>query len=119
MHNDFQEAWYWLANHPIFQEFQNNVFISRFQRDLYMEISKVNPNTMEIEDEESLNTQLCIILEHGPFNGVFCESDPDLECRGSSYEEAVLQLSRLVFNKYGNYVQDQLYSSFLHPTASC
>ena len=101
MNYDFQEAWYWLSNHPIFLDYNRGG--SRFQADLYMEISKVNPQTGEIEDEESLNTEVCIFLEHGPFNGYRCSYDRDLECQGSTYEEVIIALCEKVKNKYGNY----------------
>ena len=46
---DFFEAYMYLHNHPIFDD--------KFLRSLYVEVVKVYPETLCIEDDQTKNTQ--------------------------------------------------------------
>ena len=94
---DFYQSYHYLRKHPIF----NN----RFERGLDVEVVKVNPETEEIDDDRTLNTETRIWLETGPYihdDPMGCEwsHDPYLDCGGKTYEEAIIKLAKLVKERY-------------------
>jgi hypothetical protein len=91
MQKEFQKAWYWLMDHPIFQDSTSRS--SRFQSELYISFMMVNPETSDIDDDFSKNTKLLTYLEHGS----------ELDAQGDTFEEAIIKLSNEVRNKYGDY----------------
>lgn len=107
----FFEAYHWLDEHPIFKEPKYK--ISRFQDSLVIMVVKVNPETDRIEDDQALNTATRVWLEHGPFGittveehgiaGAACSHDLDLDCGGTTFEEAIIELAALVLKHYGDY----------------
>lgn len=101
---DFYNAYHYLEDHPIFH--------GRFLEGLYMEVVKVDPETRRVEDERSRNTMTEIWLEAGPYRekeeyGTHWTHDIDLDCGGATFEEAIIELARLVREKY-----DELYIDF-------
>lgn len=108
---DFYDAWYFLENHRIFQLEECSVF----SECLSIEVVRVNPNTDEIDDDESKNIITRVWLECGPWchpdelpdeakkdwpDGV-PSHDVDLDCGAPTFEEAVIELANLVAEKYG------------------
>jgi hypothetical protein len=81
---------------------------SYFPQHLHVNVVRVNSETETIESNQLLNTSLRIWLEFGgayySHNSQFKHSDhyhdPDLDCGGKSFEEAVIKLALLVKNKY-------------------
>lgn len=118
----FYEAYHWLDNHPIFEESISipgqKILIkhSRFQEGLYMMVVKVDIEKEEIMEEESRNTETRVWLEHGPFTIESvevgrewrgCSHDIDLDCGGATFEEAIIELAKLVKDKYGDYDSEE------------
>ena len=100
--DEFYDAWTFLADHPIFirdddLEKEPNYF--HFQRNLGIEVVKVNPETNEIDDDQSLNTKTAVWLECGTEEN---HHDIDLDSGGDSFEDAVIELAKLVREKYGD-----------------
>lgn len=94
---NFYDAFYFLENHPIFN--------GRFQEGLDIMVVKVNPETESIEDDRSKNTEVRVWLETGPYlyddpHGCKWCHDIDLDCGGHTFEEAVIELAKLVKKKY-------------------
>lgn len=92
---DFYAAWIFLVEHRIFKD--------DFEYDrLWMHVTKVNPITDEIDDDETKNTKTEVWLECFPDNenGIF--HDTDLDCGGDTFEEAIIKLASLVKEKYGD-----------------
>ena len=91
--NNFYDAWNYLCQHPMFQ---NN-----FNQCLDIEVVKINPKTKEIDlNNKELNTQVEIWLETGPYIKDGLSHDIDLDCGGSTFEEAILNLAKLVKEIY-------------------
>ena len=88
--NEFYNAWNYLEKHTIF----NN----RFMDCLDIELAKVNPSTNCIES--SGNTKVEVWLECGPWDSECRVHDIDLDCGGSTFEEAIITLAKLVKEKY-------------------
>lgn len=93
---NFYDAYHYLEDHKIFQ--------GRFLEGLYVEVVKVAPETNCVEDESTKNTKTQIWFEAGPY---LAESDCwshdyDLDCGGDTFEEAIINLSKLVHEKYGD-----------------
>ena len=88
---DFHAAWYFLSGHPMFDD--------HFSCDLDIMVVKVDPETLAINlDDNSKNTHTRIWLEHGPYDDEWgvCAHDIDLDCGGDTFEEAVIELAKLV-----------------------
>ncbi len=90
----FYESWHYLKNHPI--------FCDEFEKCLDIEIVKVNPVNKMVEDDDSLNTLTQVWLECGPYQKDCLTHDIDLDCGGDTFEEAIINLSKLVNKFYGN-----------------
>lgn len=119
--NEFYEAWWWLFYHPAF--FYHGAMKGQpgFLYSLDISVQKVCPTTRRIEDDKSLNTQVEIWLEAGPYGDPvaaqeqFPEGFPDnwadgvpshdyeLDCGGDTYEEAIITMASNVKKKYGDY----------------
>lgn len=93
---NFYDAYHYLEDHKIFQ--------GRFLEGLYVEVVKVDPETNCIEDDSARNTKTQIWFEAGPYLSEHdCWShDYDLDCGGDTFEEAIINLSKLVHEKYGD-----------------
>jgi len=115
--NAFYEAWWWLHDHPAFYRQYRGSWPQEegFFANLDMTVQKVNPLTGSIDDNKALNTQVEIWLENGPWElvenpefdiygtGEMASHDIDLDCGGLSCEEAILEMAKLVRQKYGDY----------------
>lgn len=91
---DFYIAWKFLEEHPVFN--------GQFNNELYVDVVKVNPKTNEIDDDDANNTKVQIWLEHGPYEEEHhqCAHDVYLDCGGDTFEEAIIELARLVKRYY-------------------
>ena len=109
---EFYKAWRFLKNHPMFSPSR---WDERFLENLYPIVVKVNPETDSVDDDEEKNTKVQIWLEAGPvyINKTIkgCSAkystqhvhDLDLDCGADTYEEAIIELARLVKERYGDY----------------
>lgn len=118
--NDFYMAWYWLYSHPInlCPEDSNpdsNFGVGMYELDIH--VTKVDPITRRVEQDDSRNTLTEIWLEFGPYENYteqFPELPPhyqrthdiNLDCGGETFEEAIINLANLVFEHYGDYVHE-------------
>lgn len=102
----FYEAWGYLKNHPIFierYELVKDMESSIFEDYLNIIPVKINPNTKEIDDDNSKNTEIKIWLEVGPYTERGIKThDVYLDCGGNTFEEAIIELAKLVKKKYGD-----------------
>ena len=91
---DFYTAWKFLENHKMF----NNLF----NCGLWTQAVKVNPKTNAIDSDPTKNTKVQIWLEHGPYDAEWGSTthDLDLDCGGDTFEEAIIELARLVQKYY-------------------
>lgn len=91
---DFYTAWNFLANHKMFNHW--------FEEKLWFDVVKVNPDTNMIDDDPNKNTKVQIWLEHGAWEEEIedCCHDIDLDCAGNTFEEAIIELARLVKKYY-------------------
>lgn len=123
---DFHEAWWFLTEHPAFKDVHE---IDHFQECLDIEVVKVNPNTDEVDDDESKNTATRVWLECGrvlsreevvadlkgdpdgmipaDYAGATNFHDIDLDCGAPTFEEAIRELAGLVYDKYGDYEKSE------------
>ena len=77
-----------------------------FEECLDIYVTKVNPKTKRIDDNEKLNTKVEVWLECGKY--LFDEHrkeylpchDIDLDCGGDTFEEAIIKLANLVKKYY-------------------
>ena len=94
---NFYEAWRFLAEHKIFNE--------TFEYDrLWTHVTRVNPDTNELDTDRTKNTKIQVWIECFPDNPDMISGrfhDTDLDCGGDTFEEAIIQLAKLVKNKYG------------------
>lgn len=117
----FYDAWWFLHNHEMFvdksldsgQENGKYLWTSRFQDCLDIDVQKVNPNTGRIDDKKSLNTETEVWLECGPWyyhdEKDYVEKpywapshDWNLDCGGTTFENAIIRLANLVYKHYGD-----------------
>lgn len=84
---EFTEAFWFLQDHPV------NNFINC----LNIMVVKVNPVTYSIDDDNEKNTLTQIWLESGDEINTH---DIRLDCGGNNFEEAIIELARLVKKYY-------------------
>lgn len=94
---DFYESFHYLNNHIIFAK--------HFSECLDIWVAKVNPETNEVDDDNSKNTKIEIWLECGPYCKDFFTHDIDLDCGGDTFEEAIIELAKLVKDIYGDDIE--------------
>jgi len=108
----FHEDWIWLRDHPHFKEPNNKYSISYFEHGLLIEVVKVNPDTLEIDDDKTKNTKVQVWLEcGGPVideedgTCLFGETYHDwkLDTGADTFEQAIINLAELVKKEYGEY----------------
>ena len=111
MNKKFYKAWWYLEEHKIFQwgpngtKFKDSYFSNR-ALDIY--VAKVNPKTMARDDNERKNTLVEFWLACGPLDKKFSKKldapifyhDPRLDCGGLTFEEAIINLAKLVKRHY-------------------
>lgn len=126
--NDFYIAYNWLREHPAFfivDEKGRIPYADGFESNLSIEVVLVNPETNCIDDNKKLNTKTRVWLECGPyiwekdFNFRASCHDIDLDCGGDSFEEAIIELSKLVRRKYGDYNPEATYAATRLPFFRC
>lgn len=93
---DFYTAWMFLSNHKMFN--------GLFECGLWTEVVKVNPETNEIDDDATKNTKVQVWLEHGDYDKEWGSTTHDirLDCVGDTFEEAIIELARLVKKYYAD-----------------
>lgn len=91
---DFYESWRFLAEHKIFND--------SFEYDrLWTHVTKVNPETNTLDDNISKNIKVQVWLEC--FVGDDGQThDIDLDCGGDTFEEAIIELAKLVKKHYSD-----------------
>ncbi len=110
---DFFSAWQFLLDHPMFRD---EYRVGNFHACLDVDVVRVNPRTERIDRKRpERNTATRVWLECGAWvwpqelseaeremlpHGV-PSHDPDLDCAGETFEEAVLALATKVFEKFG------------------
>lgn len=108
----FHESWNYLLEHDLF----NINGINCFNSLLYIEVVRVNPVTLEIDGDNKKNTLVQVWIETGewvmpedmpeedrwtiPETGIQ-NHDYELDCGGDTFEEAIIELAKLVKQKYG------------------
>ena len=100
--DEFYDAWTFLADHPIFirdDDLVKEPHYFCFQRNLDIEVVKVNPETNAIDDDKALNTKTAVWLECGIEEN---HHDIDLDSGGDNFEDAIIRLAMLVRDKYGD-----------------
>lgn len=120
--DDVRDAWLYLDCHPVFWRFEEkrrpgypplhigNLKYEHNMLEGWPEITphRVCPATNAIEDDESLNTRLQWWYEFGPWSlypdghGVHATHDYQLDGGSDTYEQAVLDVARKVWDNYGN-----------------
>jgi len=105
---DFYTAYWWLYDHPIYQyKYMEECSYtdSMFHRALDIQPVKVNPKNNTIEDDTTLNTKTRIWIESASDydieNRCFTTHDGFLDCGGDTFEEAIIELAKLVYHYYG------------------
>lgn len=99
---DFYEAWLFLNEHEIV--YLNGV--NYFYKCLDIEVVKVSPETLTIENDTNLNTKTQVWLEFGGiikdenFGIIMPCHDINLDCGADTFEEAITKLANLVNNYY-------------------
>jgi len=101
MFTDFYESYHWLYNHPLFQEKIKSNYRSHFYQCIKIDVVKVNPETLIIDDDKSKNTKVVIWLECGKYNKKYEWYGIGLECGGDTFESAIIELANLVMEWYG------------------
>lgn len=97
----FIESWDYLNNLDII----HYKGVSQFERCLSVGVVKVNPNTLEIDDNAELNTKVQVWLEFGgiaydeDFKTTIPIHDIDLDCGADNFEQAIIELGRLCKEK--------------------
>jgi len=97
----FYESWRYLNKLEIIMHNE----LSLFEKSLSVQVTKINPATLEIDDDEKLNTKVVIRLEFGEI--IFTEDtkkieavhDPELDVAADTFEEAIIELARLCREK--------------------
>lgn len=90
---DFYAAWIFLLEHRMFH--------GLFECGLYTAVVKVNPETNEIDDDDTKNIKVQVWLEHGGYDDDGRHMhDFDLDCSGDTFEEAIIELAALVKKHY-------------------
>lgn len=103
MFTNFYEAFNYLKSHTIFNYTPDGKKVSSsfFTHCLDVDVQKVNPTNGIKEDDEKLNTKTEVWLEVGPFISTnILSHDPDLDCGGDTFEDAIINLANLVEINY-------------------
>lgn len=120
--NDFHTAYHWLENHPKFQ--------GQMLRLIDLEIVKVNPKTLKIDDDKKKNTKLLYWIEPSVFEKLKEDNpwyidvsttkyhpigDLDLYAEADSFEKIIIKLAKKIFKKYGTYTNKESEIALLIP----
>jgi hypothetical protein len=102
---DFYKSWVFLCGHEIFRD--NAFGGSHFRYGcLDTAVVKVNPMTLEIDDNNDYNLKTRVWLECGEYSieHNHASHDYDLDCGADTFEEAIVELANLVYRKFGGTV---------------
>ena len=96
----FKESYDYLSNLEIVYYEKSN----QFKKCLDIDVVKTNPDTLEIDNNEELNTKVQVWLEFGGIVkdehlGLIPQHDIDLDCGADTFEEAIIELARLCKEK--------------------
>lgn len=99
---DYHDAWWFLIEHPAFLD---EYGLSHFTHDLEIDVMKINPHIGRVDSDANNNTQIEIWIEHGCYNidAKECCHDFNLDCGGDNFEDAIMNLARLVALFYGTW----------------
>jgi len=110
--NNTVGAWHFLYGHPYYAQPTrdtegNYIFTSGFELSICAQPFMVNPITKAIDDNSMLNTECNVWLESGHCyigDGNFAgfSHDIELDTGGNTWEEAIINLANLVYEKYGD-----------------
>lgn len=112
----FYEAWHYLDSHEYFKDKKRG--LPWFLSSLCIDIVKVNPENSRIEEDKSKNTKVEVWLECGPpyvytkdddyvqwdvkqEGQIEPTHDPELDCSGDTFEDAIINLASLVNQLHG------------------
>ena len=96
---NFYDSYQFLCEHSYY----NNMYgSSMFKVSLDIDVVKVNPETDAVDDDDSKNTKVQIWLESGSYDDESdaCTHDYELDCGGDTFEEAIINLANIVYQKY-------------------
>jgi hypothetical protein len=91
---DFYNAWHYLDQHEMFK--------GHFLQCLDIEVAKINSKTREVDDNDELNDEVEVWLEAGPWIKEGLAHDISLDCGASTFEDAIIELAKLVKKYYGD-----------------
>lgn len=99
------DAYYWVMNHPALCE-PNGTFSGQVEIEIVP--TMVNPDTKEYDEDEERNTEFAWWIEvNHPCViegcGVVSAHNWELDCGGTTPEEAIMVLYKNVLEKYGDY----------------
>lgn len=106
------EAYWWVYYHP------KLVFDSVYHPWIEITPHMVNPETDEVDEDETKNTKISFWVESGPwfydeqFNQVMSSHDYELDCGGDTWEDAVFALVEKVKEHYGDYDPSQVENDY-------
>ena len=106
---NFFDSWNYLNNHYIFTDF-SRTFSSKdlyfatpkLQECLDISVQKVDPFSNKISNSNAINTKVEVWIEAGPYIKDKRTHDLDLDCGGNTFEEVIIELAELVYQKYGD-----------------
>lgn len=91
---NFYDAYQYLRHHPIFS--------GSFEDCLKFKVIKINPESLKIDDNISLNTKTQILMECGPLVNGEMRKDEDLSCGDDTFETTIIELAELVRSFYSD-----------------
>lgn len=98
---DFDEAWEFLENHQLFMwDDEDYTSFGQFE----IEMFKVNPETNEIDKDQTKNTKRLFYIAHIIFSDdCMCAADcfyddeePKIECLAESFELGIIELANII-----------------------
>lgn len=98
MMKDFYESWWYLYDHPMFQD---EYGYSRLEECMDISVVKVNPKADEIDNNLELNTKVQVWLEVGKYDENNRWHEVDLDCGGDTFEKAIITLANLIRMRRG------------------
>ncbi len=113
MFKDIYTAWHFISTHPNFMDEHEGVKFETFPHGLDINVVKVNPDTMRIDDDSNKNIKIQVWLEYGPYELLTLPGeekslnqtthDIDLDCGANTFELAIIEMAELIKKKYGGY----------------
>ena len=108
--NDFHFCWHFLNDH--IQSLYGQGF-ENFQGSLDIMVAKVSPASKRIVKDAKKNTLTQGRLEWGPWapnpDHPCWFHDWEVDCGADTFEEAIMELASLVYQKYGNVTKEMMF----------